>query len=182
MFERFTRDARTAVERAQDVARRLGADHIGAEHVLLGAVAADDTVARRALDRAGVDVAALEQAVRTLPSDALDADALAGLGIDLDAVREQVEATFGPGALDDPTGAGRSPRGHIPFDAHAKKLLEVSLREAIRFKHRRIDTGHLLLAAARLETTPAGRALTQLGLDRPSVEDAVVATWASTPV
>lgn len=176
MFERFTHDARVAVEQAQTVARRLGSDHVGTEHVLLGAVTPADAVARRALARVGVEQADLERAVRAHLSDTLDADALAGLGIDLDAVRDQVEATFGPGALDQPTAGSR--RGHIPFDAHAKKLLEVSLREAIRFRHRRIDTGHLLLAAARLDATPAGRALRDLGADRPTVEAAVVATWA----
>ncbi|AEE45243.1 Clp protease N-terminal domain-containing protein [Cellulomonas fimi] len=176
MFERFSHDARVAVEQAQTVARRLGSNHIGAEHVLLGATAPGDAVARRALARVGVEPADLERAVRARLSDALDADALAGLGIDLDAVREQVEATFGPGALDVPAASTR--RGHIPFDTHAKKMLEVSLREAIRFQHRRIDTGHLLLAAARLDTTPAGRALRDLGADRPAVEAAVVATWA----
>ncbi|QHT56513.1 hypothetical protein GXP71_10800 [Cellulomonas sp. H30R-01] len=176
MFERFTHDARLAVEQAQAVARRLGADHIGSEHVLLGSVAQGDAVARRALARAGVEPAALERAVRAQSTDTLDAEALAGLGIDLDAVREQVEATFGEGALDAPAPGGR--RGHLPFDADAKKLLEVSLREAVRLKHRRIDTGHLLLAAARLDTAGSGRALRAAGVDRDAVERAVQAAWA----
>ena len=56
-------------------------------------------------------VPTLLAAVRALPSDAIDADALAGVGIDLDAVRTQVEASFGPGALDaqPPPQQGRPP-------------------------------------------------------------------------
>jgi ATP-dependent Clp protease ATP-binding subunit ClpA len=119
-------------------------------------------------------------AVRARPRDAIDADALADVGIDLDAVRAQVEASFGPGALD--ARPSRSPNGHLPFDSAAKKLLEISLREALRYKHRRIDTGHLLLAVARLDDTAAHRVLSSLGVDADRVREAVAATWADVPV
>ncbi|MEZ0448415.1 Clp protease N-terminal domain-containing protein [Cellulomonas sp. ICMP 17802] len=181
MFERFAHDAREAVVHAQDEARSLGADHIRTEHVLLGAVRAPDAVATRALLRLGVDGAALLAAVRALPSDAIDADALAGVGIDLDAVRAQVEASFGPGALDGP-GAPRTTAGHLPFDADAKKMLELALREAIRFRHRRIDTGHLLLAAVRVDGSGAYRALASAGAGVEAVREAVAAVWADVPV
>ena len=105
MFERFAKDAREAVVQAQDEARTLGVDRIGPEHVLLGAVRSPDTVAAQALGRLGVDHASLLAAVRALPAHAIDADALAGIGIDLEAVRAQVEASFGPGALDAVTGS-----------------------------------------------------------------------------
>ena len=85
----------------------MGADRVGAEHLLLGTVRKPDTVAARALLRLGVDEPAVRASVRGMPSEALDADALAGVGIDLDAVRAQVEAEFGPGALD----GGREPAG-----------------------------------------------------------------------
>ena len=62
----------------------------------------------------------------------LDADALATLGIDLDAVRERVERTFGAGALSRRRGRrGVVPGGALPFTPRAKKVLELSLREAI---------------------------------------------------
>ncbi len=100
-------------------------------------------------------------------------------------MRAQVEATFGVGALDVPTdGPGRRPRtdgrrgGHVPFDPAAKKMLELALREAVRFHSKGIDTGHLLLAAARLDGATAQRALTWFGSDRKAVEEAVVAVWA----
>ena len=126
--------------------------------------ATPDTVAAQALGRLGVDHAALLAAVRALPAHTIDADALAGIGIDLDAVRAQVEASFGPGALDAVDRVRAPTKGHLPFDAAAKKLLEVALREAIRCKHRRIDSGHLLLAVVRLDDTAAYRALAAVGV------------------
>lgn len=178
MFERFTGEARDAVLYAADAA--TGAERIGPDHLLLGAVRVPDSVAARALAQLDVDHARLRTAVRGIPSDELDAEALAGVGIDLDAVRAQVEAEFGPGALDGvgaPTPAG----GRKPFDAQAKKMLELALREAVRFRHRRIDTGHLLLAAVRLDDARAAAALDSLGLADADVRDAVTAAWAQTP-
>lgn len=181
MFEKFAKDAREAVVHAQDEARSLGADRIGPEHVLLGTVRAPGTVAAQALGRLGVDHSTLLAAVRALPAHAIDADALAGIGIDLASVRTEVEASFGPGALDAATGS--SPRkGHLPFDPSAKKLLEVALREAIRCKHRRIDSGHLLLAAVRLDDTSAYRTLAAVGVGPDAVREAVTAVWADVPV
>lgn len=183
MFERFTKDAREAVVQAQEEARALGAERIGTEHVLLGAIREPDAIAARALSSLGVDHRAVLAGVRTLPGHAIDADALAGVGIDLDAVRAQVEATFGPGALDSVTAAPAAGKaGHRPFDAEAKKLLELSLREAIRYKHRRIDSGHLLLAIVRLDRSTAHRVLDALGLSSDDVCASVDAAWADVPV
>jgi len=179
MFEKFTKDARESVVGAQAEARALGADRIGTEHVLLGMLRAPDSVAARSLQRLGVAHADVLAAVRALPPGAIDAEALAGVGIDLDAVRAQVEASFGPGALDTPP---RSRAGHLPFESPAKKLLEVSLREAVRCKHRRIDTGHLLLAIVRLDDSTAYRALSSLGVGPAAAREAVAAVWADVPV
>ena len=191
MFERFTNDAREAVTHAVDEAQ--GSERIGPQHVLLGAVRSPDTVAARALSQLGVDRARLRAAVRANPSDGLDADALAGVGIDLDAVRAQVEAEFGPGALDGvaaapescgtkPSGGNRMASGHKPFDGEAKKLLQLSLREALRFKHKHIDSGHLLLGVVRLDDRHAAAALDALGLADDDVRAAVAAAWAQSPV
>lgn len=171
MFERFTRDARAAVTQAQDEAGALGASHIDSEHVLLGAVRTDG-VAQRALSTLGVRAADLASAVRA--GQGLDDDALASIGVDVAAVRAQVEQTFGPGALD-----ARTPTHPRTFTPAAKKLLEVALREAVRTRRRSIDTGHLLLAAARLDETGAHAALSSLGLTQDAVRDAVTATWAA---
>ncbi len=184
MFERFTRSAREAVVWAQELGRRDGVDQIESGYLLLGATHETSSVAARALARLGVEAGSLAECVRSLDADALDADALAGIGVDLAAVRAQVEATFGPGTLDtpaaEPVRRARSGarRGHIPFDPAAKKMLELALRESIRFKSKGIDTGHLLLAGARLDGATAQRALAWFGHDRTAIEAAVVATWA----
>lgn len=69
-----------------------------------------------------------------------DAEALGSLGIDLDEVRERVEETFGPGALDRQVrhvhsrrrcGWTPEPYGHTPFTPKAKRVLELSLRESL---------------------------------------------------
>jgi len=180
MFERFAGDAREAVVHAGDEAVTLGAERIGSEHLLLGAVRTPDTVAARALAQLGIDHDRLLATVRALPSGALDGAALAGVGIDLDAVRAQVEAEFGAGALDDIAATpGRS--GRRSFDPQAKKVLEIALREAVRLQHRRLDTGHLLLAVVRLDDTQAHRALASLGAGAPAVREAVSAAWATQP-
>ena len=76
----------------------------------------------------------------------LDAAALGTVGIDLDAVRDSVEATFGPGALDVPSpDKGREVKGHIPFTRRAKKVLELSLREALALESGSIADGHIAL-------------------------------------
>lgn len=184
MFERFAHEAREAVVQGQVVARAMGAERFGAEHVLVGAARGHDSIAARALSRLGVDADQVESAVRGLPAEHLDAGALAALGIDLDAVRAQAEARFGPGALDGvrpQASSRRRPRSHLPFDAGGRKTLETALREAVRLRHNRIDTGHVLLAIVRLDDLPAARVLESLGLAPGDVDDAVTAAWADSP-
>src|SRR4051794_39379791 len=102
MFERFTEEARTAVTAAQRHARELRHGWIGTEHLLLALLDDHERRAARILLAHGVTGpwvrAGVERIVGRGEPD-LDADALATLGIDLDAVRERVERTFGAGAL-----------------------------------------------------------------------------------
>jgi len=94
----------------------------------------------------------------------LDAAALTTLGIDLDAVRSSVEATFGPGALDaDRRGSG--PSGHLPFTPRAKKVLELSLRETIALKQKEISDGSIALGLIREGQGLAMKVLADLGVD-----------------
>ena len=65
------------------------------------------------------------------------AKALESLGISLEGVREQVEEIIGQGQT--------APAGHIPFTPRAKKVLELSLREALQLGHNYIGTEHILL-------------------------------------
>ena len=89
------------------------------------------------------------------------AKALESLGISLEAVRQQVEEIIGQG--------GSSPSGHIPFTPRAKKVLELSLREALQLGHNYIGTEHLLLGVVR---TDGGVAASILG-DRGIIPDEV---------
>jgi ATP-dependent Clp protease ATP-binding subunit ClpA len=142
MFERFTRGARDAVERAQDEARELGSPQIGTAEMLLG-VAAGDGPGARALAAHGAGYQALRERI---VSDGLDGAALAAIGIDLDEIRRRAEESFGPGALE----RRRRRRGsHVSFDPQGKKALELALREAIAAGDKEIDDGHVLLGLLR---------------------------------
>ena len=145
MFERFTRDARGTVERAQAEARALGAERIGAEHLLLGVATGSDRAAQVLADH-GATARALRARIRGVS----DAAALASIGIDLEEVRRRAEAAFGPGAL-----KPRTRGGHIPFTAAAKKALELSLREALAAGERHIGAEHVLLGLLRDEKVSA---------------------------
>jgi ATP-dependent Clp protease ATP-binding subunit ClpA len=100
MFERFTDSARGIVAQAQVNARRLGHSYIGCEHLLLAA-AGTDGPAGAALRDQGVTPERIEVTLlSTIGSlGGLDREALASIGIDLDAVQAKIEAEFGPGAL-----------------------------------------------------------------------------------
>jgi hypothetical protein len=102
---------------------------------------------------------------RMTPSDA---EALASIGIDLDQVRRQIEEAFGPGALDrtrPPAGRrGRWSSGHLPFEKETKKVLELSLREALALGHNYIGCEHILLAMLHAETGTAGQILRARGV------------------
>jgi ATP-dependent Clp protease ATP-binding subunit ClpA len=163
MFERFTRPARESVERAQDAARRLGDDHIGVEHLLLGVLAQQGTTAATTLAELGVTTERVERELATIrgrgPLGPAEAEALHSIGIDLEAIRRRIEASFGPGALD--RGAPRR-RGHLPFTPEAKKTIELGLREAIALKHKEIGAEHLLLGLTRAAGEPAAGVLRAL--------------------
>jgi ATP-dependent Clp protease ATP-binding subunit ClpA len=181
MFERFTDSAREAVVQAQVEARSLGHSYIGTEHLLLGLLADSESDSARCLSMQRVDHDQVREAlVRILPVPYgdLDAEALETLGIDLSAVREKVEATFGVGALDQP-GRSRGQRRRIafgiPFTARAKKVVELSLREALRLNHKHIADGHILLGLLREGEGLAVRILVDTGVDLESLRRDVTA-------
>jgi ATP-dependent Clp protease ATP-binding subunit ClpA len=106
MFERFTADARHVVVQAQAAARRLGHGYIGCEHLLLAAASTGEATGAILRDQ-GVSPERVEaEILRTVgrgraasPPGAIDREALAFVGIDLDVVRARIEAAFGPDAL-----------------------------------------------------------------------------------
>ena len=94
------------------------------------------------------------------------AKALEALGISLEAVRAQVEEIIGQG--------GSSPSGHIPFTPRAKKVLELSLREALQLGHNYIGTEHILLGLIREGEGVAAQVLVKLGADLGRVRQQVI--------
>ncbi|MEY3805499.1 MAG: hypothetical protein RIR69_311 [Actinomycetota bacterium] len=94
------------------------------------------------------------------------AKSLESLSISLEAVRAQVEEIIGQG--------GSSPSGHIPFTPRAKKVLELSLREALQLGHNYIGTEHILLGLLREGEGVATQVLVKLGADLGKVRQQVI--------
>jgi ATP-dependent Clp protease ATP-binding subunit ClpA len=111
VFERFTEGARQAIVLAQDEAHTLRHNFVGTEHILLGLLREEESLAARILEEIGVYV---------------------------EDVRAQVARIVGQG--------DEVITGQIPFTPRAKKVLELSLREALALDHNYIGTEHLLLA------------------------------------
>jgi ATP-dependent Clp protease ATP-binding subunit ClpC len=94
------------------------------------------------------------------------AKALEQLGISLEAVREKVEETIGL--------SGNAPTGSPPFTPRAKKVLELSLREALQLGHNYIGTEHMLLGLVREGEGVAAQVLVSLGADLSRVRQQVI--------
>jgi ATP-dependent Clp protease ATP-binding subunit ClpC len=94
------------------------------------------------------------------------AKALDSLGVTLEGVREKVEETIGP--------AGASTTGSPPFTPRAKKVLELSLREALQLGHNYIGTEHMLLGLVREGEGVATQVLIGLGVDLSRVRQQVI--------
>ena len=94
------------------------------------------------------------------------AKALESLGISLEAVRQQVEEIIGRGQ--------QAPSGHIPFTPRAKRVLELSLREALQLGHDYIGTEHILLGLIREGDGVAAQVLVKLGADLNRVRQQVI--------
>jgi len=101
------------------------------------------------------------------------AKALDLLGISLEAVRQQVEEIIGRGQ--------QAPSGHIPFTPRAKKVLELSLREALQLGHNYIGTEHILLGLIREGKGVAAQVLVKLGGNLDRVRQQVIALEQENP-
>lgn len=139
MFERFTDRSRRVVVLAQEEARLLNHDYIGTEHILLGLIHEGEGVAATVLNRSGLS---------------------------LDELRQAVQAAVGVGE--------KAPGGHIPFTPRAKKVLELSLREALQLHHNYIGTEHILLGLIREGEGVAAQVLTQHGVQNEEIRRAVI--------
>ena len=156
MFEHFTEPSRAVLVEAQEVAIELGSRHLDVGHLLYGCADTREETAGRPLREAGITSALIRQALphgeEPHPGQ-IDPAALRALGIDYDGVRDAVEQTFGPGALESApdrrasAGRRRKPR----FTPDAKRSLEQALRVALELHDKRIEPGHLLLGLLRLD-------------------------------
>jgi ATP-dependent Clp protease ATP-binding subunit ClpA len=186
MFERFTHAAREVVIRAQAEAKDLDQAPIGTQHVLLALVADEAGPVAVALRAKGIDeVYVRDEIIRRVGSttrdldplpdaDAEDEAALKAIGIDLEQVRRAIEENFGPGALRlprdvEPRRKGLLRRfygsGHTPFSPRSKKVLELSLREALRLKQNFIAPEHIMLGILRDGEGLAAQILAEKGVD-----------------
>jgi ATP-dependent Clp protease ATP-binding subunit ClpA len=148
MFERFTRNARLIVVGAQEVAQRRGAPEVRPVHLLEALASQDDTLAMQVLAGLGAPGDEVRRVIRGLGSqfsdvlDDEDAEALRLLGIDLDEVIRRIDQ--------DLNAVGEaSPQRRRRFARESKKVLELSLREALRLGDRFIGTEHVLLGLLR---------------------------------
>jgi hypothetical protein len=98
--------------------------------------------------------------------EGIAARALTGLGISLETIRVEVEQIIGRGAT--------APSGHIPFTPRSKKVLELSLREALQLGHNYIGTEHILLGLIREGEGVAAQLLVKLGGSRDRVRQEVI--------
>lgn len=184
MFQRFADDTKKTIAYAADRSQSMGHSHIRAPHLLLAVV--DDTMVgsghlAKELKSTGLTgdrvVRALAELDRTVVSaradPADDETHLRAMGIDLAAVRQEIDATFGDGALERARSARRSHRGRgrvarwcsrrlpsrmtvdprpiigpnrQPFSPDAKRAIEQGLRYSLKLRSKTVEPAHLLLA------------------------------------
>ncbi len=163
MFERFEPAARQAFVDARDEASRAGQDKIRSEHLLVGLLR-EPGPAADALTAAGIELAELRARLPrgTADSGGLDAEALASLGIDLDAVRRATDAAFGQGAIDRVAVSGRR---RLPFADDAKQTLAGAVRQAQDLGQRTISSGHMLIGILDQKRSGALTVLSHAGAD-----------------
>ncbi|HEX6471077.1 MAG TPA: Clp protease N-terminal domain-containing protein [Streptosporangiaceae bacterium] len=144
---RQTDEVRRALELAEEEAGELRHNYIGTEHLLLGLLGVPDSAAARALAR---------------------------LGVDADAVRQDVLEIVGRGA----EPAASSP----PYTPRAKKVLDLSLREARRLGHDRVGPEHVLLGLVREGEGLAAQVLVKNGVDLADISGEVMRALPDSPV
>jgi ATP-dependent Clp protease ATP-binding subunit ClpA len=193
MLERFTSTARAVVTDARDEARDLRHPQIGTEHFLLALLNEETGGAYAVLHAAGVEKEAVREEIKKLvvrPTPLLtdaDAEALKTIGIDLEAVLANIERSLGPDAWVPVIPPDRERRGllrrrqqerTVPrrsrFGPRAKKVLELSVREAIRLHADKIGTEHLLLGVIREGEGLAARILVDAGVDLTQLREATL--------
>ena len=151
-------------------ARHLGHNYVGTEHLLLAITRSNESTAAVALSRLGVSGQTIriasEDELGVAPPAGIDPAALATLGIDLDAVRQRLEETFGEGALE------QTRSGCMPIMPRAKRALEQAVREA---GGRPVADEHLLLGLLVIRESLAARILARLGVHEADIRGELAA-------
>jgi ATP-dependent Clp protease ATP-binding subunit ClpA len=173
VFERFTEQAHRVLDLAREEAERSGHRYLGPEHVLLGVLAERHSPAGRALQARGMELAAARTALLRLARRGVvpaprpsDADLLATLGVDLEAVRQTTEQTFGARALGEATWRVTRRRGWrgervlwTPLCGPplvAKRALHLASQQASALGHQQVRPEHLLLGVLEDARQPSG--------------------------
>jgi ATP-dependent Clp protease ATP-binding subunit ClpA len=177
MLERFTADCRQVIVDAQAFARRLGHRWIGTEHLLYALAASQSEIGEFLRGRDVTPHHVEREFVRLIGPGhgALDRDALATIGIDLDTVQARIEAVFGPDALAPgapqrrhwPRSRHRDYRpitGHIPFTKRSRKCLELTVREAHAIHSGSIGIEHVASALLGMPDGVPLRILAAIGV------------------
>jgi ATP-dependent Clp protease ATP-binding subunit ClpA len=175
MLERFTKPARDVVERTQQIAIESRASQVRPEHLFAALIWDDQCLAVRVLNAQGGTSDRLHTELdrrRAKYVDGLDdadAEALASIGIDLEAVvsRMNVDDDL------DPPRRSRS-RVHLRFSRASKKVLELALREAVALRHNYIGTEHILLGLVREGDVIVRDTLAAAGVDTTRLRAGVV--------
>ncbi|MFH8495243.1 Clp protease N-terminal domain-containing protein [Streptomyces coeruleorubidus] len=163
MFERFTKDARSVVKGAFEYVEGGGGGQVvEPEHLLLALL--DREAGRGSFALAALGLAERRESVREALGAArrraglsqAEADALAGLGIDVEEIVARVEEVHGAGAMaGDRKDKGWWSSGRASFGRGAKDVLERSLRAALAHRDRHIGDEHILLALTMRPGVPA---------------------------
>ncbi|MDT9696362.1 Clp protease N-terminal domain-containing protein [Streptomyces sp. P17] len=161
MFERFTKDARAVVTGAVEHAEGAGAGTVGAEHLLLALL--DREAGRASIALAALGLAERKESVREALGEArrraglsqAEADALAGLGIDVAEIVSRVEEVHGVGAMSGDRKYRGWWSGRPSFSREAKDTLVGSLRIAMAHSDGHIGDEHILLALTTRPGVPA---------------------------
>ncbi len=196
MFERFSDRARKIVVLAQEEARNLNHNYIGTEHMLLGLLKEGEGVACKALKQLGLTLEDVRSKIKEIipqgeaetaedegegfpePEDddySDDPEPSSSIGLkDRHAPDPGQQNPQNPSEPESGEQAGRRTPGSIPFTPRAKKVLELSLKEALQLGHNHIGTEHILLGIIREGEGVAAQTLIKLNADLPKVRQTVI--------